>query len=116
MNPEWLRYYFAAKLNGTMEDIDLNLADFSQRVNSDVGNQFVNLGSRVISFLHKRLEGRLGEIDPGEGEALLKAIEEGAGTIVRLYDEREFGKAMKEIMNLAHAAKQYVAKDRKSVV
>jgi methionyl-tRNA synthetase len=109
LDPEYLRYYYACKLSSRVEDIDLNLADFSQRVNSDVGNQFVNLGSRVISFLHKRLEGRLGEIDPGEGEALLKAIEEGAGTIVRLYDEREFGKAMKEIMNLAHAANQYVA-------
>lgn len=108
LDPEYLRYYYACKLSSRVEDIDLNLDDFAQRVNSDVGNQFVNLGSRVINFLHKRLEGKLGTLDE-EGTALLVEIEEGADEVAALYQAREFNKAMKAISVLAHQANQYVA-------
>jgi methionyl-tRNA synthetase len=108
LDPEYLRYYYACKLTSKVEDIDLNLMDFVARVNADVGNQFVNLGSRVINFLHKRLDGKLGTLD-GPGIELLEAIEAGAAEIAKLYDGREFSRAMKEITALAHKANQFVA-------
>jgi methionyl-tRNA synthetase len=108
LDPEYLRYYYACKLTSRVEDIDLNLSDFVARVNADVGNQFINLGSRVINFLHKRLDGRLGVVT-GEGAALLDAIETGAKEVEALYEGREFSRAMKEITALAHRANQFVA-------
>jgi methionyl-tRNA synthetase len=108
LDPEQLRYYYACKLTARVEDIDLNLADFVARVNADVGNQFVNLGSRVISFLHKRLDGRLG-ILADSGRILLDDIEAGARQVAGLYEDREFARAMKEITALAHRANQFVA-------
>ncbi len=108
LDPEYLRYYYACKLTSKVEDIDLNLMDFVARVNADVGNQFVNLGSRVINFLHKRLDGKMGTLD-GPGTDLLEAIEAGAKEVVALYDGREFSRAMKEITALAHRANQFVA-------
>jgi len=108
LDPEYLRYYYACKLSARVEDIDLNLEDFTRRVNADVGNQFVNLGSRAIQFLHKRLDGRLGTLDRA-GEDLLDSIEEGAGEVAALYEAREFSRAMKTICALAHTANQYFA-------
>jgi methionyl-tRNA synthetase len=108
LDPEYLRYYYACKLTARVEDIDLNLSDFVARVNADLGNQFANLGSRVISFLHKRLDGKLGKLT-GEGLALVESLEKAADEIAELYECREYSRAMKRIAALAHDANQYVA-------
>ena len=106
LNPEWLRYYYAAKLSATMEDIDLNLEDFSARVNSDLVGKYVNIASRSAGFISKRFNGQLA---PAAAELpAIKGIQEAAGHLAELYEAREFGKAMREIMALTDAANQYV--------
>ncbi len=104
--PEPLRYYFAAKLGPGIDDIDLNLEDFVQRVNSDLVGKVVNIASRCAGFIHKRFEDRLADRlpEPGLYDTFVKAGEE----IARLYEAREFGHAMREIMALADAANQYI--------
>lgn len=106
LDPEWLRYYYAAKLNASLEDIDLSLDDFVARVNSDLVGKYVNIASRTAGFVTKRFAGRLAERidDPG----LLGRMADAAETIARFYEAREFGKALREIMQLADAANQYV--------
>ncbi len=106
LNPEWLRYYFAAKLSATMEDIDLNLDDFAARVNSDLVGKYVNIASRSAGFISKRFNGQLAPAD--ENLPALKAIQEAAPRIAELYEAREFGKAVREIMALTDGANQYV--------
>jgi methionyl-tRNA synthetase len=107
LNPEWLRYYYAAKLGPTMEDIDLNLEDFVARVNSDLVGKYVNIASRVAGFLSKRFGGRL--IDPAQRAAdrpdgvLYAAAED----IAQAYEGREYSRAVREIMRLADQANQY---------
>jgi methionyl-tRNA synthetase len=89
-----------------MEDIDLNLEDFSARVNSDLVGKYVNIASRSAGFISKRFNGQLA---PAAAELpAIKSIQEAAGRIAELYEGREFGKAMREIMALADAANQYV--------
>ena len=106
LNPEWLRYYYAAKLSATMEDIDLNLEDFCARVNSDLVGKYVNIASRSAGFITKRFNGQLA---PAAADLpAIKAIQEAAGRVAELYEAREFGKAMREIMALTDAANQYV--------
>ena len=106
LNPEWLRYYYAAKLSASMEDIDLNLDDFVARVNSDLVGKYVNIASRSAGFISKRFNGQLA---PAAAELpAIKAIQEAAPRIAELYEAREFGKAMREIMALTDAANQYV--------
>ena len=105
LNPEWLRYYYAAKLNATMEDIDLNLDDFVARVNSDLVGKYVNIASRCASFITKRFKGRLA--GPSANPAL-KEIQAGAAGIAALYDAREYGKALRDVMLLADKANQFV--------
>ncbi len=106
LNPEWLRYYYAAKLSASMEDIDLNLEDFCARVNSDLVGKYVNIASRSAGFIAKRFNGQLA---PAAAELpAIKAIQDAAGRIADLYETREFAKAMREIMLLADAANQYV--------
>ena len=106
LNPEWLRYYYAAKLSATMEDIDLSLDDFVARVNSDLVGKYVNIASRAAGFVSKRFAGQLA---PADAELpALKAIQEAAPHIAELYEAREFGKAMREIMALTDGANQYV--------
>ena len=106
LNPEWLRYYYAAKLSATMEDIDLNLEDFCARVNSDLVGKYVNIASRSAGFIAKRFNGQLA---PAAADLpAIKAIQEAAPRIAELYEAREFGKAMREIMALTDAANQYV--------
>jgi len=106
LNPEWLRYYYAAKLSASMEDIDLNLEDFAARVNSDLVGKYVNIASRSAGFIMKRFNGQLA---PASADLpAIKAIQEAAGRIGELYEAREFAKAMREIMLLADAANQYV--------
>jgi len=106
LNPEWLRYYFAAKLSNTMEDIDLNFDDFCARVNSDLVGKYVNIASRSAGFISKRFNGQLAPAD--ENLPAIKAIQEAAGRIADLYEAREFGKAMREVMALTDGANQYV--------
>ncbi|MGL1835017.1 methionine--tRNA ligase [Rhodocyclaceae bacterium SMB388] len=106
LDPEWLRYYFATKSNGTMEDVDLNLDDMIAKVNSDLVGKFVNIASRCAGFIVKRFDGKLGRVDPemaGEFSAAL-----GAGVIAKAYEDRDFSRALREIMRLADIANQYV--------
>jgi methionyl-tRNA synthetase len=106
LNPEWLRYYFAAKLSNTMEDLDLNLDDFIARVNSDLVGKFVNIASRSAGFIVKRFAGQLSTCD--ESLAAFRLIRERRAAIADLYEAREFSKAIREIMALTDAANQYV--------
>ncbi len=106
LNPEWLRYYYAAKLGPTLEDIDLNLDDFVARVNSDLVGKYVNIASRSAGFIAKRFAGRLGEV-PAAGTPLA-AMQAAAETIAAHYEAREYGKALREVMALADLANQYV--------
>ena len=101
-----LRYYYAAKLGGTVDDIDLNLADFVQRVNSDLVGKITNIASRGGQMLQKKLEGRLGTLDD-EGRALVGKCQDAADTIARFYEERKFNQVVVEICKLADAANEY---------
>lgn len=107
LNPEWLRYYFAAKLNASMEDIDLNLDDFIARVNADLVGKLVNIAARCSGFLIKRFDGLLSGSDP-------KAMAEfsrawcGEAALAQYYESREFGRAMREVMALCDAVNQYI--------
>jgi len=113
LNPEWLRYYYAAKLNATMEDIDLSLPDFCARVNSDLVGKYVNIASRCAGFIGKRFDGRIGAMRTGsESNPLLEDLRAAQATIAALYDGREFGKAMREVMALADRANQYVDQEK----
>ncbi|MFK7975131.1 MAG: methionine--tRNA ligase [Halioglobus sp.] len=106
LDAEYLRYYFAAKLNASVDDIDLNLEDFVQRVNSDVVGKVVNIASRCAGFLNKRFENQLSP-ECAEPELVSEFI--GAGdAIAELYEAREFNKAIREIVALADRANQYI--------
>jgi methionyl-tRNA synthetase len=105
LNPEWLRYYYAAKLNGSMEDIDLNLDDFIARVNSDLVGKYINLASRSAGFIEKRFGGRLAA--PSATPAL-QAMQEAAPRIAEAFEARDTQRAMRDIMALADAANAYV--------
>lgn len=106
LDPECLRYYYAAKLNSRIDDLDLNLEDFTQRVNSDVVNKIVNLASRNAGFITKRFEGKLS--DTFAEPALYQEFVDAADRIAELYETREFGRAIREITALADKANQYV--------
>ena len=108
MHPEWLRYYIAAKLNSRVEDIDFNPEDFMARVNSDLVGKYINIASRAAGFLTKRFEGRLSADLGVEGRSLLDALRAQRGAITELYEEREYGKALREIMALADKVNEYV--------
>ena len=108
LDPEWLRYYIAAKLNARVEDIDFNPDDFVARVNSDLIGKYVNIASRAAGFIAKRFHGRLSGDVGVEGRMLLDTLRAHADTIERLYDEREFGKAVRETMLLADKVNAYV--------
>jgi len=106
LDPEYLRYYYAAKLSSRIDDLDLNLEDFAQRVNSDLVGKLVNLASRTAGFISKRFDGKLAKIADTSLEETFLAKQE---VIADLYENREFGKAMREIMALADIANAYVA-------
>jgi len=108
MNAEWLRYYIAAKLNAQVEDIDLSPDDFVARVNADLVGKYVNIASRAAGFLHKRFGGNLSSGLGMEGRALLDALRAQAEPLAELYDAREFGKALREVMALADRVNAYV--------
>ena len=107
LNPEWLRYYIAAKLSANVEDIDFNPDDFIARVNSDLIGKYVNIASRCAGFVSKRHDGALDEQDPAALNLLHRSAA-AADEIGRLYEAREFGKALRRIMELADVANQYV--------
>ncbi len=98
LNPEWLRYYFAAKLNGTMEDIDLNLSDFVARVNSDLVGKYINIASRCAGFLAKFFDGKLAF---GDAKPLLEGAVASGQLVAEYYEARNFSQALREIMALA---------------
>ncbi|MGB0126865.1 MAG: methionine--tRNA ligase [Rhodocyclaceae bacterium] len=106
LDPEWLRYYYAAKLNGTMEDLDLNLDDFIARVNSDLVGKYINIASRCAGFIGKRFGGRLAEIERRAMAEFDSAWQ--AGEIRTAYEERDYSRALREIMRLADRANLYV--------
>ncbi|MFY9314947.1 MAG: methionine--tRNA ligase [Burkholderiales bacterium] len=105
MNPEWLRYYIAAKLNAAVEDVDFNPEDFVARVNSDLIGKYVNIASRAAGFLSKRFGGKPA---PNMASAVLEEIRVAAPEIARHYEDREFGKALRRIMELADQVNAYV--------
>jgi methionyl-tRNA synthetase len=107
LNPEWLRYYYAAKLNATMEDIDLNLDDFIARVNSDLVGKYVNIASRCAGFIFKMFDGRLAPAS-AKDNPVIGELQAQADAIGALYDSREFGKALREVMLLADKANAFV--------
>lgn len=111
MNPEWLRYYLAAKLSGRNEDIDFNAEDFLARVNSDLIGKYVNIASRAAGFIAKRFGGKLGEYS-GDGDALLEHLRDGAAGLAELYNERDYGKALREVMLLADRINGYVDQNK----
>ena len=105
LNPEWMRYYIAAKLNSKIEDIDLNLQDFISRVNSDLVGKYVNIAARASGFIAKRFEGRLKDVS---GSALLVKLAAESETIAEQYENREYARALRDIMALADAVNEYV--------
>ena len=105
LNPEWMRYYIAAKLNSKIEDIDLNLQDFISRVNSDLVGKYVNIAARASGFLAKRFEGRLKDVS---GSALLAKLAAESDNIAEQYENREYARALRDIMALADAVNEYV--------
>ncbi len=129
LNPEWIRYYLAAKLNGRVEDLDFNPDDFLARVNSDLVGKFVNIASRAAGFIAKRFGGALTEEplsagrelkhkmrgnlaapvpDDEQAPAILFEVRSFADAIAADYDTREFGKAIRQVMFLADRVNQYV--------
>ena len=112
MNAEWLRYYIAAKLNSRVEDFDFNPDDFIARVNSDLVGKYINIASRSAGFLFKRFDGRLSSATGPDESELLAALRAQAEPLAKLYDEREFGKALREIMLLADRVNEYVDKNK----
>ena len=114
MNAEWLRYYIAAKLNGDVEDIDFNPDDFVARVNSDLIGKYVNIASRCAGFISKRFAGKISQ-PHGAAEHLLRKLqsrEQCWAPIGRLYANREYGKALREISNLLDQINQYIDEHR----
>jgi len=105
MNAEWLRYYIAAKLNAAVEDIDFNPDDFIARVNSDLIGKYINIASRAAGFVSRKFGGKPAALQPNP---VLKEIRDAAADIAQGYDEREFGKALRRVMELADQVNAYV--------
>jgi methionyl-tRNA synthetase len=112
LNAEWLRYYIAAKLNAKVEDVDFNPEDFVSRVNSDLVGKYINIASRAAGFLAKRFAGKLSSDIGVEGRTLLDGLRAHRAEVERLYEEREFGKALREIMLLADRVNEYVDQNK----
>ncbi|SFM06480.1 methionine--tRNA ligase [Variovorax sp. OV329] len=111
LNPEQLRYYLAAKLNGRNEDIDFNPEDFIARVNSDLVGKFINIASRSAGFIAKRFDGKLGT-PSADGAALLATLQAEAAGIAQLYDSRDFARALRDVMQLADKVNEYVDQNK----
>ncbi|MBT8605133.1 methionine--tRNA ligase [Polynucleobacter paneuropaeus] len=109
-NPEWFRYYFATKLNDSMEDLDLNLQDFIARVNSDLLGKYINIASRSAGFLVKRFAGVVS--DEAMDHPLLTEIRGASEKIAVLYEGREFAKALRSVMELADKVNAFVDENK----
>ena len=107
LNPEYLRYYYAAKLTSRIDDLDLNLKDFAQRVNSDLVGKVVNIASRCASFITKRFDGMLSATV--DNQALADEVMAAGDSIAAHYESRDFGRGMREIMALADKVNEYIA-------
>jgi methionyl-tRNA synthetase len=108
LDAQWLRYYIAAKLNARVEDIEFNPDDFVARVNADLVGKYVNIASRAAGFIGKRFKGHLSGDVGVEGRTLLDSLRAHGPAIAQLYDDREYGKAVREIMLLADRVNEYV--------
>ncbi len=107
LDPEYLRYYFAAKLNNRVEDLDINMYDFVQRVNADLVGKVVNIASRCAGFIHKRFDGVLSPRVPEP--PLYQTFVDAGSAIAECYEQREYSRGMREIMALADTANQFIA-------
>ncbi|NBO13746.1 MAG: methionine--tRNA ligase [Betaproteobacteria bacterium] len=107
MNPEWLRYYIAAKLNGRNEDVDFNPDDFMARVNADLVGKYINIASRAAGFISKRFGGQLGSVS-ADGDALLEHLRDALPSVAQHYAQRDFARSLREIMLLADRVNEYV--------
>lgn len=110
MNPEWLRYYFAAKLSATTEDLDLSFSDFTARVNADLVGKYINIASRSSGFLVKKFDGKISE--SALQHPLLQDLRGQAESIAKHFDAREYGKAIREIMAGADKVNAYVDQEK----
>ncbi len=109
MNPEWLRYYIAAKLNAAVEDVDFNPDDFMARVNSDLVGKYVNIAARTAKFIDDKFGGKLAEVKDSRWLPDLPPRKEILQTISSYYDSREYGKAIRDIMSIADKVNQSIA-------
>ena len=114
MNPEWLRYYIAAKLNANVEDIDFNPEDFIARVNSDLVGKYVNIASRCAVFINRKFDGKLARVELVEGSVLSVAsrVKQAASEIAELYESREYAKALRLIMDLTDLVNRFVDNEK----
>ena len=112
LNPDWLRYYIAAKLNAHVEDIDFTPDDFVTRVNADLVGKYVNIAARLAGFLTKRFDSRLSAGLGEDGRGLLAHLHDRVPVVAALYEEREFGKALREVMALADRVNEYVERHK----
>ena len=110
LSPDYLRYYFSAKLSSGIEDIDLNWDDFEARVNSDLVGKFVNIGSRCAGFITKRFDSKLA--DEIANTELMLSFSSASADIAGFYEEREYGRAIREIMGLADQANRYIDNEK----
>jgi methionyl-tRNA synthetase len=106
LNPEYLRYYYASKLNDSVADIDLNLGDLAQKVNADLVGKVVNIASRCASFITKRFDGKLS--DTVENPELLKEFQDAHSAVAEAFESRQYNRAIRDIMALADKANQYI--------
>jgi methionyl-tRNA synthetase len=108
MNPEWLRYYIAAKLNAKVEDVDFNPDDFVARVNSDLVGKYINIASRAAGFITKKFDGKVATGWANEQDPFLSSLRAARTEVAALYEAREFGKALRAVMDQADAVNAYV--------
>ena len=108
MNPEWLRYYIAAKLNSHVEDVDFNPEDFIARVNSDLIGKYINIASRAAGFIAKKFDGKLGMTWATDSDSFLSDLRVAGPEIAALYEAREYGKALRTVMEQADNVNAYV--------
>jgi len=108
MNPEWLRYYIAAKLNARVEDVDFNPDDFIARVNSDLIGKYINIASRAAGFIAKKFDGKLSMAWATHDDSFLSALRGAADEVATLYEARDYGKALRLVMELADHVNAYV--------
>lgn len=108
MNPEWLRYYIAAKLNAKVEDVDFNPDDFVARVNSDLIGKYINIASRAAGFIAKKFDGKVNTSWATDSDPFLSSLRQAGTEVAALYEAREYGKALRAIMEQADAVNAYV--------